>query len=180
MSPTKIIVLGIVLIIIVGALLWYFVVPSYFQNSNPQLGTEIKNYPLGGLSFTVTNWTFATFDEIPNVIGITGFLQLPQSGSIYVLVNFTLRNISDMEINFVNVQAGTADASPLLQYGNYYAQATPNSFSVLPVYNDQSTDLLPTQTTHGVLVYEILEGYTPSSLLYPNQNSPTFVINLSG
>jgi hypothetical protein len=194
-------VVGLILVVvIIGAFTLYYAptVLSYFQNSlnsssssspsqnqEPHLGTEIKNYPIDGLSFTVTDWTFTTVEAIDSakILGLIG-LPEPQSGSVYVLVNFTLRNIGDMEINFqaydTYYKLG-AVTTPSLQYGNYYAQANPTNFltGYAGYYLGQSTDLMPNQTTKCALVYEILEGYTPSRLLYPNKDSPTLVINLS-
>ena len=154
------------------------------SSSNPRLGTEIKNYPLDGLSFTVTSWWFVTTAEaLPIVTGITGFLYGPSSGSVYVVINFTFQNIGNTGVNLLtdkNYWNLASVTPPIVQYGNYYAEATPTSFSEPPVYVGQPTDLMPNQITNGALVYQILQGYAPSRLLYPDQNSPTFVINLSG
>jgi hypothetical protein len=194
--PTKKVVglvIGLSLMVLAISTLVYFspALLSHFQTPNSSsssssagLGTEIKNYPLNGLSFTVTSWWFATTAEaVPIVTGITGFLYGPSSGSVYVIINFTLQNIGNTEMNLLtdeNFWNLASVAPPVLQYGNYYAGATPTSFSEPPVYLGQPTDLMPNQITNCALVYQILQGYTPSRLLYPDQNSPTFVINLSG
>jgi ribosomal protein L37AE/L43A len=184
-------IIGILLIILViGAALAYFAptILSYMASSTNSsnssnssssngLGTEIMHYPLDTLSFAVTSWSYATtLYNVPDA-GLSSALP---SGSIYVVVNFTFRNIGDTETNlesdYWSLQPVTV---PLLQYGNYYA-TSPTFFSFLSIYSNQPTDLMPNQTTNGALIYTILQGYTPSRLLYPNKDSPTFVINLSG
>jgi hypothetical protein len=180
---TKLIILGVVLVI-AGAFLWLYAPAlfSNFQNQKLHLGSEIKHYPLDGISFTVTNWTLVQEIDL-NVTGITGLLpRTPKNGDVYVIVNFTFRNIGDAELagSFDNFYELASVTSPLLNYGNYYAQAYPSKFNVgNGLYWGQTIDLMPNQTANGALVYEILDGYTPSSLLYPNKDSPKFVINLT-
>lgn len=150
------------------------------RNKDPQpVWTEIKHYPLNELSFTVTDWTL-TKEGHQHIFGVDSLE--PKNGNVYVIVNFTFRNIGDMEINILNNENFWKLAeitTPLLEYGDYYAQAYPRNFcSGAGLYWYQPTDLMPNQTTQGGLLYEILEGYTPSSLLYPNKDSPTFVITL--
>jgi hypothetical protein len=184
-------VLGLAIIIIGASVYFSPAILSHLQNSNSlnsssstvQLGTEIKNYPLDDLFFTVTGWSYAaSWLKLPNVAGL-GYLLGPSSGSVYVVVNFTFRNIGTMEMNLETYDNfwKLADVKlPLLQYGSYYAEATPSSFDTYPFYWGQPKSLMPNQTTNGAIVYQILEGYTPSKMVYPNKDSPTFVINFSG
>ena len=45
------------------------------------------------------------------------------------------------------------------------------------VYFPYPTDLLPNQTVNGYLKYEIIRGIQPTQLLYPDENSPTIIVD---
>jgi hypothetical protein len=180
----KVIVLGVVLVILASLIYFAPTIISTVQksvnptssSSNPQLGTEIKNFPLQQTSITFTNWITAT-----TLYDAYGFAwDTASEGDTFVVIYYTVRNIGDTEIDIDNLLLTTP---PTLKYGDYYAEA---SFGWEFNYTNTgpqnvTTTLMPNQSeTNGYIFYEILLGYQPTELLYPNQNSPSLVINLSG
>jgi len=153
---------GIVLLVVAGVFLFTSgVIPV---NQNYQLNDEIKNFPIQKTSVTFTEWS--TTNKV---------ISSARSGNIYVVINFTVRNIADNEldiIDFVGILTGAK--RPQLKYGDYYADA------IMGWHVEYlSSYLMPNQSLTGFIYYEILEGYEPIELLFPNKDSPQVIIELS-
>lgn len=151
-------------------LLFVYVVP-HLTNLGPKrfsFNEEIRNFPITKTAVTFTGWKFTK--EL--VYGEAS------EGNVFVVINYTVRNIGDTKMDWRDLYEFMTAKAPILQYGNYYAEA--ETFGVvwhfygLPI----SSELMPNQTIDGFLYYEILEGYQPKQLLFPNKDSPSIIIEM--
>ena len=148
------------------------------SNSTTQyydLNQEIAGFPAVNTSMAFTSWTYTSsfiFEAGPN--------------KNLVIVNFTLRNIADSEIETsTNLQylpaadSFTPRDAPLLKYGGSYAKAeTDFPYShYWGLWATQNTLLLH-ESVAGYLVYKIPQENTPIELVFPNAESPKIIVRL--
>ena len=157
---------GLILLVVAGFfLLTSGVIPV---NQNYQLNDEIKNFPIQKTSVTFTEWS--TSKKLYGLYGLS--YATARSGNIFVVINYTVHNSADTELDLVDFYWAKI---PMLKYGDYYADAYHNFWN----YEGSTMYLMPNQTLNGFICYEILEGYEPIELLFPNKDSPKVIIELS-
>jgi hypothetical protein len=135
-------------------------------------GQEIKGFPIDKTAVTFTAWTtIKRFDATANTA---------REGNTFVVINYTVRNIGDMELDIIDFAFSGA---PILKFGNYYADPIITVTSTYwGFYFDaqySSHYLMPNQSqTNGFIYHEILEGQLPVELVYPNKESPQITIKI--
>lgn len=162
------IAVGIVLaILIVSAFSIIVLVPLMVNQLQPRyytLGEEIKGLPtLGEEKVSIT----FTSCNVTNKFRYHS----PDKGNSLVVFNFTIRNTADIEIYTLGIFFPFDE--PLLKYDGYYAQI--ETFG----YWEHNFSLMPNQTMSGWMYYEILEGYEPIELVYPNKESPEIIVKIT-
>ncbi len=171
--------LAIMIAVILLAIVFLPSLPKLGNNPAVQyydLNQEIEEFPTGNTSITFTSWAYtSTF----------GIFEANENTNLIIL-NFTLRNIANNEIetrtNLQYLPAAepfTPRAAPLLKYGASYAQAKidlPYAY-YWGLWTAQTT-ILPNESVKGYVIYEILKDSTPTELVYPNVDSPQIVIRL--
>jgi hypothetical protein len=172
------------LLIVVGLIAVFFVFlykPQLLLGPHAYaMGEEIKSYPVDEMAISITYWkTTEQFHEI----GFGWFDS--ENGTTLVLFNFTIRNIASKEISLWDYEFSAKLNSvepPMLKYGNYYASdkaAVGTGIWTQRLLIYEPTKLMPNQSTKGLLIYKILDGYQPTQLVYPNGDSPQFIIKIS-
>jgi hypothetical protein len=169
-------------IFLLPSIMQYLGHPISFNEQHYGMNQEIRGFPTGNVSMTFTSWMYAK-----SFHGLDPLMVLePGENATLVVFNFTLRNIANNEIEIrSSLQYGegadsfTPRPSPLLKYGGYYAQAK-HDIPYDQFYGlwEYKYTLLPNQSVKGYIVYEILEGYTPTELVYPSQESPQISIKV--
>jgi len=127
---------------------------------------EIKSCPIKKTSVTFTAWTtMKTFSY-----------HYAREGNIFVVINYTVRNIGDTELGTDFAFADT----PILKYWNYYADAKIGIVTYWSFHGTYPLELMPNQSlTNGYIYFEILEGYQPTELVFPSKESPQIIIKIS-
>jgi hypothetical protein len=170
-----------ILIVIGIAVVSYIVIlkPQLSQTQHHiyALNEEIRGYPVEELSISIAYWkTTKQLHEL-------GFWYDAKEGNVFVMFNFTIRNIANTEIDFYEnnffLKLMPIDR-PLLVYNDYYAQAYTswNYWAGDFLLSEPRQSLMPNQTTKGLLTYEILDGYEPIELVYPSRESPIFIVRI--
>ncbi|MCW4003638.1 MAG: hypothetical protein NWE95_06985 [Candidatus Bathyarchaeota archaeon] len=172
----------IVLAVIVLVVLYQ---QQFFQSVKTYaLGEQIKGYPIEELQTNIIYWKTTTqFHE-------SGYWFDSEEGTTFVFFNFTIQNIANKEIDLWEHELYLKLNSvqpPKLKYGTYYADSD-NGISSTGTWSDHLLindpvrahgTMMPNQTAKGLLIYKILEGYQPTELVYPNEDSPKFVISVT-
>ena len=181
---TKLMLIALLIIIALVSLTIIFLPSILNPSNNPinptaqyyNLNQEIKEFPTVNTSITFTSWTYISSFSI---------FEADENTNI-VILNFTLQNIADNEIKTrSNLQYLTEAApftpreAPLLKYGDYYSEAkTDFPYSHYWGLWESKANLLPNESVKGYLIYEILKGYTPTELVYPNKDAPQIIVKL--
>jgi len=169
LSGKKIVAIPIV-VILCSIILIYVVprIPNLFTNVKYySFGEEIQHFPIEETAVTFTAWEFKK--EV-------NFYEANE-GCIFVVINFTVRNIAGKKLDAWNLRVFSESDAPILTYDSYYAEAE-GVFQWNIYEYPSSLELMPNQTLTGYIYYEILEGYQPQQLLYPNKDAPSIVIDI--
>jgi len=170
LSVKKIVVVP--LLAILCLIMFIYVVPRIqylFTNVKYyHFGEEIEHFPIEKTAVTFTAWEFKK--EV--------YVSKANEGCVFVVINFTVRNIYDTKLGFQTLCDFHEAKAPILKYGNYYAGAEALLSYRWNFYDPYVCELMPNQTLTGYIYYEILEGYQPQQLLYPNKDAPSIVINI--
>ena len=155
-----------VLGIVVGlAYFYYSNQPTFITYS---LGEEIRGYPAEELSITFGSVVVNDARDKPD--------------RSIVAVTFTMNNIANRELDLWDYEISTDIllADPLLKYGDYYAEYKLVWLidGINEDYKQYLHSLMPNQELRGLLQYEIMKGYQPTQLVYPDEESPTFIVEL--
>jgi len=137
-------------------------------------GEEIRGFPIEKTAVIFTEWKITkTFHD-----------DTAREGDVFVVINYTVRNIGNIELSLSDFRSAQ---TPILKYGNYYAEArhipvwiplpSPGGERLWYLYNANLVSLMPNQSANGFIYYEILEGYQPEKLLFPNKDSPSIIID---
>jgi len=131
------------------------------------LNEEIKNFPIQETSITFKTLAFMKTFNYQNA----------HEGNIFVVINCTVRNIGDTELELVDfIFADT----PILKYGEYYTNAKIGRVWYWSFYGIYPIRLMPNQSlSDGYIYFEILEGEQPKDLVFPKKDSPSIIIDLS-
>ena len=173
------------ILIIVGLIVAAFVFlykPQLLQGPpSYALGEEVRGYPIDELASSITYWKTT---KKSSELGVAGWpYSDAENGTSLVAFNITVRNIANTELNFFSNEVYLrlyVIEPPKLKYGNYYADAErAPAGHWADICFDGPNSLMPNQTTKGLLLYKILDGYQPTVLVYPNENSPNFIIAVS-
>ena len=137
-------------------------------------GEEINGFPIEKTAVIFTEWKITK----------TFYDDNAREGNVFVVINYTVRNIGDMELRLSDFRSAP---TPILKYGNYYAEArrtpvwiplpSPEGERLWYLYDENLVSLMPNQGADGFIYYEILEGYQPEKLLFPNKDSPSIIID---
>jgi hypothetical protein len=139
------------------------------------LGGEIENYPIPELSTNFTSWNMTT------KLREFGVLLDPGNETLFVLVNFTIRNTTNKTINLFdqNLSSGLASTqTPSLCYEGQtgegkYVSGSSKSVGITGswlnhLHSDEpvvSNGLMnANETAKGLLVYTLTKGYGASGL----------------
>jgi len=171
LSKKSILILVLLLIVVCLALI---VFDFFGRVKHYSFGEEIRAFPIEQTAVIFTEW------KITN----TFHGDDAGEGSVFVVINYTVRNIGDTELSLSEFRSAQ---TPILKYGNYYAEArhipvwiplpSPGGEKLWYLYDENLVSLMPNQSTRGFIYYKILEGYEPEKLLHPNKDSPTIIID---
>ncbi|HEX9862964.1 MAG TPA: hypothetical protein VGB11_06770 [Candidatus Bathyarchaeia archaeon] len=178
---TKLLLIALAIIIPMVSLAVIFLPPSLTSDNNPaaqyyNLNQEITAFPTANTSLTFKSWTYtSTFD----------IFEADENTNL-VILNFTLKNTANNEINIrSNLQYSTEAApytpreAPLLKYSDHYAEAkTEIPYAHYWRLWQPQTNLTPNESINGCIIYEIPKEQTPTELVYPNKESPKIIITL--
>lgn len=171
----------IIPVILLGIIVFPLILQHGGQPINPEvqyynLNQEIGGLPTGNTSITFTSWTYTSSFNIFDANENTNL----------IILNFTFQNIANKEIEIrpnlqysTEAEQFTPREAPLLKYGDYYSEAkTDFPYSHYWGLWESKANLLPNESVKGYLIYEILKGYTPTELVYPNKDAPQIIVKL--